>query len=267
MKSLIDPIGQTHYFETTPKRIVCLVPSLTETLYDLGLEVSIVGITKFCEQPIHFRSTKKIVGGTKKVHLDRIINLQPDIIIANKEENSQEIVKLLQTICPVWVTDIKTFEDSLNTIADFGIIFDKRTEARKWINKIEFAKISFQNSLKNKKTLKVAYFIWANPYMVAGNKTFINEMLKVNQLQNIYATSEFADRYPEIEIKKIRIQGDPDLIFLSSEPFPFKDENAFEIGRYSHHAKVMFVDGAMFSWYGTRLYKAFQYFSELQKWF
>lgn len=263
--TLTDDIHQSHHFETTPKRIVCLVPSLTETLYDLGLEDSIVGITKFCEQPIHFRSTKKIVGGTKKVHLGRIIDLQPDIIIANKEENTQEIVESLQVICPVWVTDIKTLEDSLKTIAEFGIIFHKRTEAQKWIDKIQFAKNSFQNSLENKKTLKVGYFIWANPYMVAGNDTFINEMLKVNQLQNIYATPEFTSRYPEIEIKKIRIQGDPDLIFLSSEPFPFKDEHAFEIGRFTHHAKVIFVDGAMFSWYGTRLHKAFKYFSDLQK--
>lgn len=112
MKTFFDQLGTTHTFETAPKRIVSLVPSLTELLYDLGLEENIVGITKFCVHPFHFKSTKKIVGGTKNVHVEKIRLLQPDIIIANKEENTQEIVAELAKICPVWVTDIITLEDN-----------------------------------------------------------------------------------------------------------------------------------------------------------
>jgi hypothetical protein len=102
--------------------------------------------------------------------------------------------------------------------------------------------------------------------MVAGGNTFINAMLRLNNFENIYDNnSNVTGRYPEIEIKKIRLQGDPDLVLLSSEPFPFKDEHAFELGRFTHHAKTIFVDGEMFSWYGSRLIKAFAYFKKLRE--
>lgn len=262
---MIDALGNHFLFEKTPKSIVSLVPSQTELLFDLGLEESIVGITKFCVHPHHFLNSKTVVGGTKNVKFEKIKALSPDIIICNKEENTKEMVDLLQRICPVWVTDIQNIDDSLQMIADFGELFNKRIEAQKWVDKIKFAQNDFQLYIKDKLQKKVAYFIWANPYMVAGNNTFINALLEINKFENIYASEKFADkRYPEIELKKIRIDVDPDLILLSSEPFPFKDEHAFEIGRFSHHAKTIFVDGEMFSWYGTRLIKAFAYFKKLQ---
>ena len=263
MKQLKDQFGTLHTFETTPKRIISLVPSQTELLCDLGLEENLVGITKFCMHPFHLKAIKKIIGGTKNVNTDKIKELNPDIIIANKEENTQEIVEELSKICTVWVTDIITIEDNLQMISDFGQLFDKRTEAQKITDKISFAKANFDTFMKDKISKKVAYFIWANPYMVAGNNTFINEMLKLNKLENIYENRE--ERYPEVIIQKIRIQGNPDLVFLSSEPFPFKDEHAFEIGRFTHHAKTVFVDGEMFSWYGSRLINAFDYFKILQQ--
>ncbi len=264
MKIFKDQIGNTLTFENSPKRIVSLVPSQTELLYDLGLEERIIGITKFCVHPYHLKSTKKIVGGTKKVHYEKIKLLQPDIIIANKEENTLEIVEELQKIAPVWVTNIVTIEDNFQMISDFGQLFNCRTEAQKWTDKINFAYKDFINFMKDKEEKKVAYFIWANPYMVAGGDNFINEMLKLNKFKNIYDNHpKYEGRYPEIIIQKIRIQGDPEIVFLSSEPYPFKDEHAFEIGRFTHHAKTIFVDGEMFSWYGSRLVKAFDYFRKL----
>lgn len=262
MIQLTDQLGTIHTFETTPKRIISLVPSQTELLCDLDLEKSIVGITKFCVHPFHLKSVKTIVGGTKNVKFDKIKELNPDIIIANKEENTLEMVQELSQICPVWVTDIVTLEDNLQMISDFAQLFNKRTEAQKWKDKIEFAQRDFQHFIKNFPAKKAAYFIWANPYMVAGNGTFINEMLQLNKLENIYANRE--ERYPEVIIQKMRIQGDPDYVLLSSEPFLFKDEHAFELGRYTHHAKTVFVDGEMFSWYGSRIVKAFDYFKKLR---
>ena len=146
-------------------------------------------------------------------------------------------------------------------IEDFGQLFNKRIEAQKWIDKINFGYRDFQQFIKHKPIQKVAYFIWANPYMVAGKNTFINEMLCLNHFENIYDIKE--ERYPEIIINKMRIQGDPEILLLSSEPFPFTDEHAFELGRYTHHAKIIFVDGELFSWYGSRLVKAFHYFKKL----
>ena len=266
MKTYTDQLGNQFAFETAPKRIISLVPSQTELLFDLGLEESIIGITKFCVHPYHLKSTKKIIGGTKKVHYEKIRLLQPDIIIANKEENTLEIVEELQKICPVWVTNIVTIEDNLQMISDFGQLFNKRTEAQKWIDKTNFALADFQHFIKDKEVQKVAYFIWATPYMVAGGDTFINELLKLNKFENIYDNNpKYEGRYPEVVVQKMRIQGDPDLVLLSSEPFPFKDEHAFELGRHTHHAKTIFVDGEMFSWYGSRVFKAFDYFKKLHE--
>ncbi len=261
MKLLTDQLGNQHIFETVPKRIVSLVPSQTELLCDLGLEDAIVGITKFCVHPFHLKSTKTIVGGTKNVKYDKIKALQPDIIICNKEESTQEIVVQLQSICPVWVTDIYTISDNNKMICDFGEIFNKRVEAQNWIDKINFAYHDFQQYVKDKKEIKVAYFIWAKPYMIAANNTFINLLLMVNKFKNVYA---HLNRYPEVEAEKF-LSYNPDFILLSSEPFPFKEEHVFEMHSYINTAKFAFVDGEMFSWYGSRLVKAFSYFKTLRE--
>ncbi|EKT3964639.1 ABC transporter substrate-binding protein [Flavobacterium psychrophilum] len=260
MKQFTDQLGNTHTFESAPKRIISLVPSQTELLCDLGLEENLIGITKFCVHPYYLKSIKKIVGGTKKINYDKISTLNPDIIICNKEENTLEIVEELRKICTVWVTNIITIEDNFQMISDFGQLFSCRTEAQKINDKLSFGLTEFKKFIKDKPIQKAAYFIWKNPYMVAGSDNFINELLKLNNFENIYDKGE---RYPTIELKKIRLEGDPDLVFLSSEPFPFKEEHAFEIGRFTHHAKTIFVDGEMFSWYGSRLLKAFEYFNIL----
>lgn len=262
LKVYTDQIGTTISLPAAPMRIVSLVPSQTELLFDLGLEDRLVGITKFCVHPYHLKSTKKIIGGTKKVHKEKIRLLQPDIIIANKEENTEEIVESLKDIAPVWTSNVITIQDSLDMIAEFGKIFAVRTKAQQWIDKIEYGLTDFKKFIEGRPMQKAAYLIWKEPYMAVGNDTFINEMLKLNKFTNIY---ESRGRYPEIIIQKMRIQGDPDVVFLSSEPYPFKEEDAFEIGRWTHHAKTVYVDGEMFSWYGSRMVKAFDYFKQLQE--
>ncbi|WP_196890794.1 ABC transporter substrate-binding protein [Aureivirga marina] len=262
MKSFKDQMGREVNIENTPKRIVTLVPSQTELLYDLGLEDQIVGITKFCVHPLHFKSTKKIVGGTKKVHYDKIKDLNPDFILCNKEENAQDMLEELEKIAPVYFSDVKTIQDSLDLISDLGELLNRRFEATKIISKINFHLNDFKEFIKTQPNRKAAYFIWAKPWMVAGQDTFINELMKLNKFENIY---EEKGRYPEVEIKKIRLEGDPKIVMLSSEPFPFKDEHAFELGRFTHHGKTIFVDGEMFSWFGSRLIKAFPYFKQIHE--
>jgi iron complex transport system substrate-binding protein len=261
-KKLTDQIGVVHTFESSPQRIVSLVPSQTELLFDLGQEEKIVGITKFCVHPYHFKSTKKSVGGTKKVNYEKIRLLNPDIIICNKEENTKEIVEELRKICPVWVTNIITIEDNFKMISDFGQLFDCRTEAKKWNDKLAFALSDFKNFIKDKSVKKVAYFIWKNPYMVAGSDNFVNELLKLNHFRNCYDTK---GRYPEVEIEKIQQEGNPEIVFLSSEPFPFKKEHGYEIAEFVKESQIILVDGEMFSWYGSRLLKAFDYFKMIHK--
>ena len=257
-----DQMDRTFTLVNTPKRIISLVPSQTELLYDLGLEDAIVGITKFCVHPYHLKSTKTIVGGTKNIKLEKIKELQPDIILCNKEENTKEIVETLEKLFPVHVSDVKNIEESLEMITQYGELFRCNTEASKINTKIRFHLKDFQEFVKDIPVQKVAYFIWRKPWMAAGKDTFINYLLHLCKFENIY---ESHGRYPEVEIKKIRLQGDPDVVMLSSEPYPFKEEHAFELGRCTHHAKTVFVDGEYFSWYGSRLAKAFTYFKKLHE--
>ncbi|MGQ3676951.1 ABC transporter substrate-binding protein [Tenacibaculum discolor] len=241
------------------KRIISLVPSQTELLIDLGLEENIVGVTKFCIHPKHLLKTKTIVGGTKNIKIDRIKNLQPDIILCNKEENTKEIVEACQQIAFTHVSDIFTLTDSLELISLYGSFFEKQVEAKKMINKLESKIIDFKKFIENKKSRKVAYFIWRNPWMVAASNTFINHLLELNKFENVYAN---AKRYPEVNIKDI-LKKKPELILLSSEPFPFKEKHITEIKEHTSNSTPILVDGEYFSWYGSRLLKAFDYFKEL----
>lgn len=257
---LIDQLQRKLIFKETPKRIISLVPSQTELLFDMGLEDSIVGITKFCIHPNHLKKSKTIVGGTKLIKPDKIRALKPDIILCNKEENTKEIVEVCESICTVHVSDIFSIPDCIELIRQYGELFNRDKEIKQIIGKINSNLSVFLSYVKNKPVLKVAYFIWRKPWMVTGNTTFINYLLHLNGFENIFINKS---RYPEIQLEELT--SDLDLVLLSSEPYPFKDKHADEITEYRHHAKIIFVDGEYFSWYGSRLIKAFDYFKTLRE--
>ena len=261
--TFFDDLGNELTFEKTPKKIVSLVPSITETLYDLNLEDNIVGITKFCVHPVHFKHTKTIVGGTKDAKIDKIKELKPDIVFCNKEENTPEIVKQLQEFTQVYVTVVQDIDDTIRMITKIGLMLNRRVDAQLINHKINLKLDDFKWFIKDFEVKKAAYFIWYNPWMAAGNNTFINSLLTLNKFDNIYKNKK--EIYPTIEAKRIRLEGDPDFVFFSSEPFPFKDNHVFEMGRFTHHASAIYVDGEMFSWFGSRLLKSFDYFKSLRE--
>jgi ABC-type Fe3+-hydroxamate transport system substrate-binding protein len=257
-----DQIQRKIQLDATPKRIVSLVPSQTELLVDLGLEESIIGVTKFCIHPKHLRKTKTIVGGTKQIHIDKIKGLNPDIILCNKEENTKEIVEACEAICPVHVSDIFTMEDALELMEQYGVLFRVESKAEALVKTIQNDWQEFKSYITSKSKLKVAYFIWKTPWMVAGKDTFIDYLLTCNGYENAFA---HLSRYPEIELKSL-IEKSVDVVFLSSEPFPFKDEHIKELQeKIGKDIPVKIVDGEMFSWYGSRLQYAFEYFKSLRE--
>lgn len=256
-----DQIGREIQIKDIPKRIICLVPSLTELLFDLGLENSIVGLTKFCVHPKHARKSKKVVGGTKQIKVDKIKALKPDIILCNKEENSVDIVKLCSAIAPTHVSDIYNLDDTIELIEQYGKIFDCIEEAKRINHKLHKEKKLFISEIKSIKRLNVAYFIWRDPLMVAAKNTFIDYMLELAGFCNAFADR---GRYPEVTWKEVQAKS-PELIFLSSEPYPFKEQHQIEFNEKTQDTKIITVNGEMFSWYGTRLLKAFDYFRSLHK--
>ena len=259
MKTFKDQLNRTFSLENTPARIVSLVPSQTELLYDLGLEDQIAGITRFCVHPSHFKKTKTIVGGTKKVKFNKIKELKPDIILCNKEENTEEMIRELEKTAPVHISDIYTVNDCLELIAMYGQLFSKAAEARIIIDAIKKKQDHFTRHIEHKPKIKTAYFIWKNPWMAAAKKTFIDSMLKLNNFENCYGQLL---RYPEIDLSS-DASPSPQLVLLSSEPYPFKEKHSQELQEFFPNARILLVDGEMFSWYGTRLLKAFDYFKTL----
>lgn len=256
-----DQLNRLISIDKTPTRIVSVVPSQTELLVDLGLENALVGITKFCVHPHHLRHCIAVVGGTKQVHCEGIKALQPDLILCNKEENTKEMIQELEKIAPVHISDINTLDDALELIRCYGELFSKEDIACKIIEGISAKKIEFDEFIKSKPTKSVAYFIWKKPWMVVGQDTFIDEMIRLNGFENYYGHLE---RYPEVHLKTAPPET-ADLVFLSSEPFPFAEKHQPAIEAYFPKASIIIVDGEMFSWYGSRLLKAFDYFKTLHQ--
>ncbi len=246
----------------TPRRIISLVPSQTELLFDLGLDKEVVGITKFCVHPYEWFSSKTKVGGTRQLKIDIIHRLQPDLVIANKEENVKEQIEELEKHYPVWVSDINNLDDAFEMIEQVGLIINKEQEAMEMVLGI---KENFARLTTHSPRLTTAYFIWQNPYMAAGGNTFIHSMMTAAGFENMYANKK---RYPEISIAEL-LTTNCQLLLLSSEPYPFKQEHVEEIKAVLSKAeggimaKVLLVDGEMFSWYGSRLLQAPAYFKEL----
>jgi len=259
MIETVDQLGNKLKFNSTPKRIVSVVPSQTELLFDLGLENAIVAITKFCIHPEIIFKTKTKVGGTKQLNLDKIKALCPDLIIANKEENDKQQIEELKKFCPVWISDIYTLEDAKKMISVLAKLFQKEFIAHKMINEIN---LNFSTLSKFSDQKKVCYLIWNEPIMVAGKNTFINEMLVKCGLENVI--DDIHSRYPELSIDTLK-SFKPDYVFLSSEPFPFKNAHLNYFQSQLPNSKVILVDGEFFSWYGSRLINACNYFKRLMK--
>ncbi|PRX41056.1 ABC transporter substrate-binding protein [Salegentibacter salegens] len=251
-----DQLQRKIFLPKTPKRIISLVPSQTELLVDLGMEENLVGITKFCVHPKYLRKVKTIVGGTKQVTLEKIKALKPDIILCNKEENTKEMVEKLEEVAPVHVSDIVKIEDAFELMNQYGKIFHKEALVETMVNSVRKKIAALQEQLKDKPVRKVAYFIWKKPLMVTGKDTFINELLKLNKFENVFAES----RYPETSLKELKAKN-PDLLLLSSEPFPFEEKHKKYFSDLNVEIKL--VDGEYFSWYGSRLIKAMDYFKTL----
>ncbi len=241
-----------------PQRIVSLVPSQTELLADLGLEEQVVGITKFCVHPEYWFRSKTRIGGTKNIHLDQIRALRPDLVIANKEENQKEQVESLMPHCPVWVSDIQTVTSALHMIRQVGAITNRETEAARITQQIEGGFAALQRDVVPK---KVAYFIWRNPWMCAGGDTFIHDMLERIGWQNVFTD---LDRYPEINNDELMSRC-PELVLLSSEPYPFREKHIHELQALLPDATVALADGEMFSWYGSRMIQATVYLQQFIK--
>ncbi len=254
-KQTIDQLGRLVEFNFPPQRIISLVPSQTELLFDLGLGERVVGITKFCVHPKEWAKSKTKIGGTKKFQWGAIDTLQPDLILGNKEENDEEGIHQLAARYPVWMSDIASWESAMDMILSVGHLVNETEKADKLTKEIVHR---FEN-IKLFSPARTLYLIWRNPWMAAGKNTFIDTLLTRIGLVNGLRT----ERYPELSPEEIK-EVSPEIVMLSSEPFPFQQKHVAELQYLLPGAKIILVDGEMFSWYGSRLLKAPDYFSSME---
>lgn len=252
---VLDQMGRKVEVPNFPQRIISLVPSQTELLFDLGLGDRVVGVTKFCIHPSQWYQSKTFVGGTKQFKFDVINELKPDLIIGNKEENYIEGIEELAKKYPVWMSDIAGLDHAFDMILAVGNLVGERAKS---ISIIEKVKEGFA-SLPHKPRKKALYLIWKKPYMAAGRETFIDEMMDFAGLENVLSES----RYPELTLEVIQELA-PEVILLSSEPYPFKEKHIHEINEVLPNCDVKLVDGEIFSWYGSRLLQASAYLGNMK---
>lgn len=257
-REVTDQMGRKVKIPQDPRRIISLVPSQTELLFDLDLGDRLVGVTKFCVHPWDLVKEKHKIGGTKKFNFALIDELKPDLIIGNKEENYREGIETLSAKYPVWVSDILSLYDTYAMMGAVGEIFHVQEEVLNLQDRIKASLVPLSGRWIAQRAL---YFIWRKPWMAAAGGTFIDEMLRLAGFENVAGNLK---RYPELQPHEIR-DLDPEVILLSSEPFPFKEKHQLEMQDILPGAKIILVDGEVFSWYGSRLLYAAEYFKKLHQ--
>lgn len=235
--------------------IVSLVPSLSYYLYDLGLESSIIGLTKFCDSPNgeHHKTPK--IGGTKNPRLDLIKHINPGIILANKEENRKEDIEELSYCSPVYLTDIGNLKDMFRMMLELGVIFNRHELANSYVERIQSGMDELRTYTHENFCCKVCYLIWKDPLMTVGSGTFIHEILMTAGFYNVFGEKI---RYPEIQFAELK-EKQPDVLLLSSEPFPFNEMHESIFKPFN----CLLVDGRMFSWYGSFILQSISYLKAL----
>lgn len=259
MPNYQDQLNQTLSIATPPQRIISLVPSQTELLHYWGLGARVVGLTKFCIHPETWYRGKTRVGGTKTVNFEKIAALAPDLIIGNKEENSQGDIEQLQGKYPVWMSDIYTLEDAYAMMEQLGELLDVADKATALVTQLrqDMALLKARPASNQ----RVAYFIWRKPWMIAARHTFIDHLLSLAGFENVFGGQE---RYPIVTLEEVA-DAQPNVILLSSEPYPFKEKHQAELATICPEATIELVDGELFSWYGSRLLHTAKYIQNLQQ--
>jgi ABC-type Fe3+-hydroxamate transport system substrate-binding protein len=253
----IDQIGHRMHLPAEIRTIVSTVPSQTEWLFDMGLGERIVGVTKFCIHPLEACKSKMQIGGTKQLKLDLIHQLNPDLIIANKEENTSSDIEALQQRHAVWTSDIVSLNDSYDMMIRLGGLLQCQERAESMVSDI---KVGFSD-MPQRKPLRALYLIWNDPWMAAGTSTFIHSMMVAAGFSNV--TDQLTNsRYPIVSVQDV-LELAPEVILLSSEPFPFDHRHQKQFEAQFPTIRIQLVDGEIFSWYGSRMKRAPAYFNKL----
>jgi ABC-type Fe3+-hydroxamate transport system substrate-binding protein len=259
MVTRVDSSGVAVELERPPRRIVSLVPSLTETLCALGLADALVGITVYCIEPREVVAGKTRIGGEKNPDLEKIRRLEPDLVIANIEENLREHVEALRAwSIPVWVTYPRTVADGIGLITELGAVTGTEARAAEIVGEIQPLYERVRSSASRRPAVPVFYPIWRAPYMTINRDTYIHDMLSVCGARNVFA--DRPERYPTVTLDEVAAAR-PAVILLPDEPFRFRRAHVADFAGYTEvpavrDGRIHLVDGKPFSWHGPRIAEA-----------
>ena len=255
----VDASGVALALARSPRRIVSLVPSTTETLCALGLADALVGVTVYCVEPREVVSGKIRIGGEKNPDLEKIRRLEPDLVVANIEENLRDHVDTLRSwSIPVWVTYPRTVAEGIQLIADLGAVTGTEARASEILGGIEPIYQRLVSAAARRPPVAAFYPIWRGPYMTINRDTYIHDMLRVCGARNVFA--DRPDRYPTVTLDEVAAQR-PAVILLPDEPFRFRRAHLADFAGYVEvpavrDGRIHLVDGKPFSWHGPRIAEA-----------
>jgi len=266
MLSVVDDLGRTLRLKSAARRIVCLVPSITETLFALGAADQIVGVTDYCIHPRDGVRSKEKVGGTKNILVEEVLSLRPDLVIANAEENRKHQVERLEEAgIAVFVTFPKTVDGCLKMIRDVATLAGTEIAAAPHLEAIAAARAEVAKRASGRPP-RVLCVIWKDPYMTISHDTYIDAVITEAHGVNIFA--DHPDRYPKFSIDEAACRQ-PDVILLPTEPYHFLDTEKAEFEAMGNqipavqNGRIHIVEGELLSWYGPRLSRALRELSAL----
>jgi ABC-type Fe3+-hydroxamate transport system substrate-binding protein len=259
MTARVDASGVAVELARPPRRIVSLVPSTTELLCALGLEDALVGVTVYCVEPRDVVREKIRIGGEKNPDLEKIRALDPDLVVANVEENRREDIERLRAwSIPVWVAYPRTVAEGIGFIGELGALTGAEPRARALQRDLEALHERVQSACAGRPPVAVFYPIWRGPYMTINETTYIHDMLRVCGGRNIFA--DRTERYPTVTLDEVAALR-PEVILLPDEPFRFRRAHVADFDAYPdvpavRDGRIHLVDGKPFSWHGPRIAEA-----------
>lgn len=243
-------------------RLVSLCPSLTELLFDLGVGADVIGRTRFCVHPVGSVDAVERVGGTKNPRIARIIELSPDVVFMNEEENRLEDATALRAAgIEVHSSLPRTAEETAVMVRSIGTRVGRPDDGERIAADIE-ARATQARARAAGRLVRYAYVIWREPWMTINDDTFVAGLLDLAGGVNVFGDA--SQRYPTIELSQLA-EARPTVVLLSTEPFPFADRHRVEVAEASGipEAQVQIVDGELLSWHGSRTPAGIDYASTI----
>src|ERR1700688_2846081 len=253
---IADDMGFRVELERPPSRIVSLVPSWTETLFALGFNSEVVGITKFCVEPVAAVASIPKVGGTKNPDIAAIVKLEPELVIANAEENRREDVERMRAAgIPVFTTYPRTVPGAVESILRLGKALSREAQAAALAREITLSVSGIEAGLGvwSKLRLRVFCPIWKKPWMTFNADTYAHDVLRMMGFNNVYAAA--GDRYPRTTVEEA-VEHRPDIVLLPDEPYEFDQDDLEELKAMLPAAlgrRVLLVSGRDLHWYGVHM--------------